>query len=100
MNSIFEKIKSEMDIAKKEENFAHFRSAAQKLGLIEKDISAVVNIRYQYTLTLPSGEIISGTLCSYDQSGPFQNLPDMNKIEMQLTFNNQILDKHYVEWED
>lgn len=100
MNQIFEAIKSEMDVARNEQSLAHFRAAAKSLNLVEEDVSAVVSIRYQYSLTLPTGEVISGSMRSYDQSGPFQHLPDMNKIEMQLSNNDQIIDEYKVSWED
>ena len=100
MNHVFERVKAEMDIAKNEQSLAHFRNAAKNLGLIEEDISTIVNIRYQYTYALPTGEKITGTMRSYDQSGPFQNLPDMNKIEMELVDNGQLIDEYRVSWED
>lgn len=31
---------------------------------------------------------------SYDPLGPFQNLPDVNKIEIKLIQNDQVIDEH------
>ncbi|KOO57240.1 hypothetical protein WH43_14175 [Rheinheimera sp. KL1] len=100
MENLFNQIKQEMNSAADMMDISYFRNAAKALGCIETDIGSTFTIRYQYTLVNNLGESIKGTLRSYDQSGPFQMLPDMNKIEMHLERNGQQVDAHFVSWED
>lgn len=92
MNQIFEQLKTEMDIAKSQQNLEHFRDVAKRFGLTEKDISAVVNIKYEYSLKLQSGEEIRGSLRSWDQSGPFSIQPDKNVIEIKIINNGAVVE--------
>lgn len=99
MHRIFMIIKAAMDQSKQEQSLGHFRDTCLALGVQETDDGSRVSIRYSYKLDLADGTI-EGSLRSYDQSGPFQNLPDMNKIQMVLKRGNAVQDQHYVEWED
>ncbi|MEZ8618972.1 hypothetical protein AB4374_13900 [Vibrio splendidus] len=36
---------------------------------------------------------------SYDQSGPFQNLPDISKVQVQLIENNEVVEEINVRFE-
>ena len=96
---IFKTIKVAMNQAKEEQSLGLFRECCSTLGIQETDDGSLVGLRYSYKFTLPDGTI-HGSLRSYDQSGPFQNLPDMNKIEMILKCGDDVVDRYYVEWED
>jgi len=100
MNQVFEQLKTEMDIAKSQQNLEHFRDVAKRFCLTEKDISAVVNIKYEYSLKLQSGEEICGSLRSWDQSGPFSIQPDKNVIEIKIMNNGAVVEQYGVSWED
>ncbi|HHK8657548.1 TPA: hypothetical protein ACQYF6_000053 [Vibrio parahaemolyticus] len=100
MNQMFSSIQHAMDEAKNEQNFFIFRSRARQLGLTEVDEETVVSIRYSYSLDLPNNLQITGSLRSWDQSGPFSIQPDKNVIEFKLLNNGQVLEQYEVSWED
>ncbi|MBJ6752684.1 hypothetical protein [Geomonas anaerohicana] len=99
MREIFKLVKAAMDQAKRDQDLEHFREISLALGIQEIDEGSPVSIRYCYQL-FNQDAAIQGALRSYDQSGPFQNLPDINKIEMVLRQGGEVLERHYVEWED
>ncbi|MBH0010968.1 hypothetical protein I6F66_02610 [Pseudoalteromonas sp. NZS100_1] len=37
---------------------------------------------------------------SYDPSGPFQSIPDVNKIKLQLLQNNQVVSEIFEQYDD
>jgi len=99
MNNVFETIITAMDQAREEQSIAHFRECCMALGAQETDDGGRLSIRYSYKLSV-ANEAIEGSLRSYDQSGPCQNLPDMNKIEMVFKCGGVVQNRYYVEWED
>lgn len=46
------------------------------------------------------GSSVHFTYRSYDPSGPFQNLPDINKIRLELRSNGSLIKEYYKEFED
>ena len=65
--------------------------------------STVVEINYMkanVTKDYPDGYSLHVEFRSYDPSGPFQNLPDINKITIELWQLDKLVHRDYTEFED
>jgi hypothetical protein len=99
---IFQEVKKSMDTACEEKN--HLMLNLEALGFLKRDLNEgkITGRLFHdlYTLSINDSQIIEVEYRCYDQSKPFQILPDMNKIEARLIDNGVVIDKHYCSYED
>ena len=67
------------------------------------NLQAVGELNYMlanYVYQASDGSNIKFHYHSYDPSGPFQNLPDINKIKLELFNGQELIAKHDARFED
>jgi len=95
---IFEEVKRR--IQRSCETKDHAILELSDLGFKKEDVNDGRLIHYQFKLNIdPTSKIEIDFRC-YDQSGPFQNLPDMNKFTAHLKEGNEIIETYQDTYED
>ncbi|RYE12204.1 MAG: hypothetical protein EOP45_23265 [Sphingobacteriaceae bacterium] len=101
-SEVFQEVKKRIGTACKEKNYLMLNLEA--LGFLKRDLNeGKVTARLfhdLFTLKINDSQTIEVEYRCYDQSKPFQILPDMNKIEARLMESNLIVDKCYCSYED
>lgn len=81
---VFEKIRGYIETSAEAQDASYLIDKVRELGL-----DGEVNyMRFQCSYVAGDGSAILLDFRSYDPSGPFQNLPDRNKIKLQLLQHN------------
>lgn len=88
-NQIFEKIADSIVQSCKEHDWTISRTALLSLGFIESNVSSKVTYAQRYDLMITPAIHICLNYRSVDPSGPFQNLPDVSKFDLDLIINGQ-----------
>lgn len=92
-------MKSAIENACAEKNHLSVRDAALALGFVETDASRAMTLAFKYERIDPDGSSITLSFRSFDQSGPFQNLPDMNRFELKLLSHWELIEEFRAEYE-
>lgn len=95
---IFEETKSRIDLACAANDFRILELL--DLGFKKEDVKDGRLMHLLFILGEGDNEKIEIDFRSYDQSGPFQNLPDMNKFTANYIQNNQVIDTYQNTYED
>jgi hypothetical protein len=83
-----------------QKNHIDVRNKALELGFIEADESKSMTLALRYESIETDGISIVLNFRSFDQSKPFQILPDMNKFSLKLILQEKILEEFNAEYED
>ncbi|MDO6557748.1 hypothetical protein [Paraglaciecola chathamensis] len=94
----FNLIKSYIEESVKTQNSSYLVDRVREMNL---DVSGDAHYYRLYCSCNESdGSSILFEFRSYDPSGPFQNLPDVNKIKLQLLQNNQLVSELIERYDD
>lgn len=86
---LFDKIYGYIEEAVRSQNSGPMVDKVKALGLDAEGEVNYMNLKCSYEAT--DGSSINFSFRSYDPSGPFQNLPDVNKIHLQLLKNGDVV---------
>ena len=74
---------------------------ALSLGLIKSDESSSWTLAYKFERLMPDGTSITLGFRSFDPSGPFQNLPDVNRFVLRhISSQGGIIEEFTAEYTD
>ena len=97
---IFQTLRISLDEAREAKNHLIAKEAALNNGFTKEDLTHGLTVKYLFRYEDNEDGKIEMEWRSYDPSGPFQNLPDMNKIELKCYIKSQLIDQYQVEYED
>lgn len=98
MKDIFEEVVNRIDSACADKSFQNFEIS--DLGFKKTDIDDGRLVHYVYHLVKDENNKIEIDFRCYDQSGPFNMQPDMNKYSAKLTEIGEITRTHENSFED
>lgn len=81
---VFEALKQGIDKAVSDENFMSVCNLAEELRMDGGEEQRSTSLSYRYQYQPGDGQRVSLHVRSYDPSGPFQNIPDINKFTVNL----------------
>jgi len=87
--SLFNQIAGYIEEAVRSQNSSSLVDQVKMLGLDTEDEVNYMSLKCSYMAD--DGSSIKFSFRSYDPSGPFQNLPDVNKIHLQLLKNDDVV---------
>jgi hypothetical protein len=94
----FDLIKSHIEESAKIQNSSYLVDRVREMNL---DVSGEAHYYRLYCSCKESdGSSILFEFRSYDPSGPFQNIPDVNKIKLQLFQDNQLVSELIEQYDD
>lgn len=96
----FSSLKRTIQKACTQKNHLAVRDAALVLGFSESDESKTMTLAFKYERVEPDGTSVVLSYRSFDQSGPFQNLPDMIRFELRLMSKGALIEEFKAEYED
>ena len=94
----FENIKQLIDAASKSSDINILLHGLEGMGLIA--VGELNSMLANYTYSAPDGSSINFHYHSYDPSGPFQNIPDTNKIKLDLLNEQQVIEEYSTQFDD
>lgn len=95
---LYEKIKGYIEEAAETQNSSSLVVKVRDLNLNTTGQVNYMNLNCSYGA--PDGSSIVFSFRSYDPSGPFQNLPDVNKIKLQLLQDGAVISEVSKEFDD
>lgn len=95
---LFEKIKGYIEEAAQTQNSSPLVDKVRALNLHKTGEINYMNLNCSYDAA--DGSSIVFSFRSYDPSGPFQNLPDVNKIKLQLLQGGAVISEVSKEFDD
>lgn len=87
--SLFNQIAGYIEEAVRSQNSSPLVDQVKALGLDTEGEVNYMNLKCSHVAE--DGSSIKFSFRSYDPSGPFQNLPDVNKIHLQLLKNGDVV---------
>lgn len=96
----FSSLKRAIQNACAQKNHLVVRDAALALGFTESNVSKAMTLALKYECVEPDGTSVVLSFRSFDQSGPFQNLRDMNRFELRLIAQGELIEEFKAEYED
>lgn len=97
---IFASLRNALEEARSQQDSSIATSAANSFGFVESDESRNFTFAVRYSYTGSDGYSIVLNYRSYDPSGPFQNLPDINKFSLTLVNGGSEEDSYSCSFED
>lgn len=83
-SDVFEALKQGIDKAVSDENFMSVCNLADELRMDGGEEGRSTSLSYRYQYQDGDGQQVGLHVRSYDPSGPYQNIPDMNRITVNL----------------
>lgn len=99
MKQIFENLRKSMNIACLEKSDEQFLIAIKNNGFTSENVTSGNTYAVRYIKADDEGARIVINHRSVDPSGPFQNLPDINKYEIALEVNGKTIEEYHYEYE-
>ena len=99
MKQIFENLRESINIACLEKSDNPFLLAIENNGFTSENVTSGSTYAVRYIKADDEGSRIVINYRSVDPSGPFQNLPDINKYEIALEVKGKTIEKYHYEYE-
>jgi hypothetical protein len=99
MKQIFETLRKSINIACLEKSDKPFLIAIENNGFTSEIVTSGSAYAVRYIKADDEGSRIVINYRSVDPSGPFQNLPDINKYDIALEVNGKTIEKNHYEYE-
>jgi hypothetical protein len=97
---IFDSLIIAIDNACKNDGFLEMPEIALHLGMSGGRVESFNALRYEFNFSDSEGHVVSLSIRSYDPSGPFQNIPDINRFTAKLFANGAEIASHDKEYSD
>lgn len=98
--TVFTEVKKSVVEACKAKKYLLVEDKAIQLGFSKMDNSQGFMLKINFLYEVENNERVELEFRSYDQSGPFQHLPDMNKFEVKLYKTDLLKDSYTDSYED
>jgi hypothetical protein len=95
---VFDKISGYIEQAERTQKSSPLLDQVRALNLEMVGEANYMNLKCSYQAQ--DGSSIAFEFRSYDPSGPFQNLPDVNKIKLQLLKENSVVSEVSTRFDD
>ncbi|MCE7987202.1 MAG: hypothetical protein DYG89_39025 [Caldilinea sp. CFX5] len=92
--TVFTEVKKSVVEACKAKKYLLVEDKAIQLGFSKTDNSQGLMLKINFLYQVGNNERVELEFRSYDQSGPFQHLPDMNKFEVRLYKADSLRDSY------
>lgn len=89
-----------IDQACESEGFMEVCEVAGHHGMRGGRVTAFNALKYEYTYSDSDGHMVHLNIRSYDPSGPFQNIPDINRFTVKLVIGSQDIAIHDRQYSD
>ena len=80
--------------------FMEVCEVAEHNGMRGGRVTAFYSLKYEYTYSVSNDNMVLLNIRSYDPSGPFQNIPDINRFTVKLVIGGQDIAIHDRQYSD